>query len=83
MKGEVEGLLLGYGSIGRRHAEILSKAFPKLIIVDTKPEARERASERHPTANVFNSWKSLRESNWKPSRSVATIATWGPSHSEL
>jgi predicted dehydrogenase len=79
----MNGVLFGYGSIGRRHAAVLAATVEELAIVDTTAAARERAGAAHPTAAVFESLESFRRSSWDPDSTLAVIATWGPSHAEL
>ena len=79
----MNGVLFGYGSIGRRHAAVLDETVEELAIVDTRTAARERAEAAHPTAAVFDSLDSFHRSSWDPASTLAVIATWGPSHAEL
>ncbi len=79
----MNGVLFGYGSIGRRHGAVLAETVKELAIVDTTVAARERAAVAHPTATVFDGLESFRRSSWNPASTLAVIATWGPSHAEL
>lgn len=77
------GLLVGYGSIGRRHAEVLNEMFESLVIVDSDESARERAATAMPSARILENLQSLDPRLVDPKSVVAVIATWGPSHAEL
>jgi predicted dehydrogenase len=75
------GLLLGYGSIGRYHAPLLAERYGTLAVIDTDPSARNRAREALPHAVVAGSLEELGDWDW--TRTLAVIATWGPSHTAL
>jgi predicted dehydrogenase len=79
----VSGVVVGYGSVGHHHAQVLAKRYPKLAIVDAGGVARKRAAEDHPAATVAASLRELAATGWEHERSLAVIATWGPSHSEV
>lgn len=75
---EAIALLLGFGSIGRYHAAILSERYQGLAIVDVNPEARNSASEAYPEAVVRGSLDDVDSLGWDWSRTVAVAATWAP-----
>ena len=77
------GLLLGYGSIGRHHARLLSGMVSKLVIVDISDSARARAGQDHPGARVVDSLAALDGSGLQWASALGVIATLGPSHAEL
>ena len=79
----MNGVLFGYGSIGRRHASVLAGTVDELAVVDTKPAAREQAAAAHPAATVLDSLEGFDRVSWNPDSTLAVIATWGPSHAEL
>ena len=83
MKQDVTAILIGYGSIGRRHAKTLAGLRSDLIIVDGSQNARDQASKDHPGSKVAGNLDELdgRVKDWKST--VAVIASWGPSHSSL
>ena len=74
------GLVLGYGSIGRRHARILSELTETLAIVNRREAVREQARGAHPSARVTDSLDALDALGFPWKESLAVIATWGPSH---
>lgn len=76
-------LLIGYGSVGRRHAAALADMFPSLAIVETDSAARERARAAHPTSKVGSALAELDAERFPWRDTVAVIATWGPSHARL
>lgn len=77
------GLVLGVGSVGRRHARTLAALLGNLALVEAVPAAREAAAAEHPTARVVADLPSLDRHAPDYPRAVAVIATWGPSHAEL
>lgn len=77
------GLLIGYGSIGRRHGRIISPRYDSIAIVDQSPESRDRVSIDHPDAAVASDLNSLDRIGWKWADCTGIIATWGPSHFEI
>jgi predicted dehydrogenase len=75
-------VVIGYGSIGRRHALALAARSVRLVIVNRRASVRELAAAAHPEALVVDRLEALDPViNW--ARSAAVIATWGPSHAEL
>ena len=74
------GVVIGYGSIGRRHAQTLARRCSSLAIVNRRPEVRARASAEHPDAWVSADLESLDERGFPWHDAMAVIATWGPSH---
>lgn len=76
------GLLIGYGSIGWRHAQVLSEMCDPLVIVDAKEEARRQAAEALPTARTLRSIADLDGIALEP-ETLAVIATWGPAHASI
>ena len=76
------GVVVGYGSIGRRHAQLLAGMVRVLVLVDAQESARSRGESDFPAARVASSLDSVYdEMDW--ASSVAVIATWGPSHAEI
>ena len=73
-------MLIGYGSVGRRHAGVLSARYKRLAIVDTARDARDDAKALYPDAAVCGDLKELGEAGWDWAASLAVIATLGPSH---
>jgi predicted dehydrogenase len=77
------GVVIGYGSVGRRHAKQLEGLASKLVIVDSNARAREAAAEDFPSAVITDRLEALDGSAfWWPS-AVVVVATWGPSHANL
>jgi predicted dehydrogenase len=84
MTNEVStGVLIGYGSVGRRHARVLSALAPSLAIVEAKEPARAQAQADHPSALVVDSLDALDGHDVPWESALAVIATWGPSHAPL
>src|SRR5688500_2003242 len=77
------GLVVGYGSVGRRHAAAMAELFPELAIVEISAAARERALAAHPGSRVVASLDALGADEFRWGDSMAVIATWGPSHAAL
>lgn len=72
--------LIGYGSVGQRHAACLAQSFSPLAIIDQNPDAREAARARFPRAAVLASTEDLWRMGWEWEKTLVVIATWGPSH---
>jgi Predicted dehydrogenases and related proteins len=79
----VRAALIGFGSIGKRHARCLAQKFEELAIIDVDPPAREAAKSQFPKAHVLSSLTELWRLNWPWQEVLVVIATWGPSHYEL
>lgn len=79
----LDAVVVGYGSIGRRHVEALASRAGRMIVVDADPAARAAASRAHPRAEVFSSAEEVRASHQSLSGALGVIATWGPSHLEI
>src|SRR5690606_17571991 len=80
---KVRAALIGFGSIGKRHARCLAQKFEELAIIDVDPPAREAAKSQFPQAHVLSSLTELWRLNWPWQEVLVVIATWGPSHYEL
>ena len=76
-------LLIGYGSIGRRHARVLDQRYERFAIVDFNDSAMEKARCDFPTATVVRNLGELGGLDWDWSATLGVIATWGPSHSSV
>ncbi len=76
-------LIIGYGSIGHRHARILAALTPSLAIVNRREDVRARARRDHPGAQVVERLEELDRSSFPWESTLAVIATWGPSHAEF
>ena len=79
----LSALIIGYGSIGNRHARILGALTPSLAIVNRREDVRARALRDHPSARVVERLEDLDRSNFPWESTLAVIATWGPSHAEF
>lgn len=77
------GLVIGYGSIGRRHARVLRELTPSLAIVNRRETIRAQAQRDHPSAWVVDRLQALDELDFPWPATLAVIATWGPSHSDF
>ena len=78
--GKISGLLIGYGSVGWRHALKLAELTSDLTIVDTNADARSRALQAHPNARVAGSLQELDSAGFPWASTVSVIASWGPAH---
>jgi predicted dehydrogenase len=76
-------LVIGYGSIGYRHAKILAALTPSLAIVNRREDVRIRARRDHPGALVVEQLEELDRASFSWKSTLAVIATWGPSHAEF
>ncbi|MBI3637454.1 MAG: Gfo/Idh/MocA family oxidoreductase [Candidatus Rokubacteria bacterium] len=76
-------LVVGYGSVGRRHTQVLAEIAPTLVIADTNATARARGAHDYPAATVIADLKDLDAGGFPWAASVAVIATWGPSHAAI
>lgn len=76
-------IVIGYGSVGRRHAALLNNRYNALSVVDSNPIARQQASVDCDNATVASSLADLDRSNWDWTGTIAVIATWGPSHADI
>ncbi len=83
MSGSDVGLLIGFGSIGRRHGPVLMARTSRLAIVDNGDDALALARRDYPDAHVARSLEDLDGVGWPWIDTVAVIATWGPSHAEF
>lgn len=72
--------LIGYGSVGHRHAQCLAHRFTSLAIIDQNPHAREVAKAHFPQALVLPETADLWRLDWAWDQVLVVIATWGPSH---
>src|SRR5690242_456596 len=73
-------VVIGYGSIGRRHARTLAALGCSLVIVNRRENVRAQAKLDHPSARVIDRLQVLDRENFDWHSSVAVIASWGPSH---
>ena len=73
-------VVLGYGSIGRRHAAALAARGHALAIVNRGEPTRQRAAAEHPGAMVVSDIAALERAGFDWSAALGVIATWGPEH---
>lgn len=69
-------VVVGHGSVGRRHAADLARRGLDLRVVEVDAAARARAAEALPGVEIaadLGDWRG----------DLAVIATWGPSHAQL
>src|SRR4051794_18894303 len=83
MNAEHTALVIGYGSIGRRHARVLASLTPALVIVNRRESVRTQAAHDHPGARVVERLEELDQEDFPWADTLAVIATWGPSHASL
>ena len=84
MKKLDTGIIIGYGSIGKRHAKIMNEIVPKIIIIDNSKEKRENAKSDYPNAMVYERIKDIK--NWGEvtlGQAYSVISTLGPSHHKI
>ena len=79
------GLLVGAGSVGKRHAKVLERMCEQVVVVDGDPGVEQWVADelsQHVTfnGNLKNAVKTLKD---PPDRCVAIVATLGPSHHEI
>lgn len=79
----MRAVLIGFGSVGCRHAEVLSRRVSSLAIVDPLPRARASAQARYPRAVVLPALDHLWQLPWDWRDVFVVIATWGPSHYDV
>ena len=76
------GILVGAGSIGKRHARVLANRYQHLVVVDVDSNAREWATKELAcevtTAESLLQVAGVVEQH--SSQSTAVIANWGPQH---
>lgn len=76
------GIIVGVGSVGRRHATVMAGRYERLIVVDQDDNALEWAGKQLP--NVTRRVKSIDEVATEvaaePGAVTAVIASWGPHH---
>ena len=77
------GIVAGYGSVGKRHARLMSELVPRLAVIERNAEARAQAEADHPGAVVAADITALDGAALPWDGAVAVVATWGPSHAEI
>ena len=77
------GIVVGYGSMGRRHANAFATLTPALYVVDAAVPARDAARRERPTAVVAGDVAELDHLGLPWHSAIAVIATWGPSHAAI
>jgi predicted dehydrogenase len=77
------GLVIGFGSVGHKHARSLADLVPELVIADTNGPAREAAGAAHPGSTVVACLEELDRAGLPWSAVVAVVAAWGPAHASL
>lgn len=74
-------LVIGYGSIGKRHVERLQRFGHVSSIVDINEEVCRSAKQDFPRSQSGSKLTEISMPSWN--ETVAVIATWGPSHAEF
>jgi predicted dehydrogenase len=76
------GLIIGVGSVGRRHASVMARRYSQLVVVDVNAKAREWAAKEFGSATVCaTSLDEVAEFITLNCKDVtAVIASWGPHH---
>ena len=79
------GLLIGAGSVGKRHAAVLSGFCARLIVVDSDSSVGEWVEENLGTKASFftNLGEVVGSQSFDAASTLAVVATLGPSHLEL
>ena len=75
-------VLIGYGSVGRFHARLLSSRYLKTAIVARNEATQADVRMDFPGAVVARDLNALDELGWRWEETLAVIATWGPSHAQ-
>ena len=70
-------ILIGYGSVGRRHAEVVRNNGHQVVIVDHDKDARNHAIKTYPNATVISD---IEQIDHTAQYSAGIIATWAPTH---
>lgn len=73
----MKSLLIGFGSIGRRHLRELSSRSQEVVVYDLRnnfPEIIEEVGNAH----FYSDWETLTASH--KSFDFAVVSTWGPNH---
>ena len=76
-------MLIGCGSIGQRHARLLHDRYEQFAIVDFDDGALDRARAEFPGAPAVRDLYQLDTLHWTWDKTLAVIATWGPSHAAV
>ena len=73
-------ILIGYGSIGGKHANVLKSCSSKLIIIDPKFKNNKFLLNQQQNINaaLLENWHSIQFDRIKPD--VVVVANWGPDH---
>ena len=76
------GLIVGVGSVGKRHAKVMADRFDSLFVIDTNDAALQWATSQLQTdLRCAKSLQALAdEIRSCAATTSAVIATWGPSH---
>jgi len=75
-------ILVGYGSIGIKHANFLKSCSSKLVIIDPKFSSNKPLLDQQQNTNI------IQLENWNSTRfnlneqDVVVVANWGPDHSQ-
>jgi predicted dehydrogenase len=75
-------VVLGFGSIGRRHSQALERIGACLAIVNRGAPARRAALDAHPAARIAPTLDALDETGFPWFDAAAVVASLGPSHAE-
>lgn len=76
-------VLIGYGSVGRRHARALAGRYRKLAVLDLQDASLESARSTFPDAVFGRGVSDLDDVSWDWGATLGVIATWGPSHASM
>ena len=77
----VRNLLIGCGSVGKKHLSKLIELGQKIWVVDPNEDARQFALSRSDLiSGVFPSIESFLKAEGAPLINLAVIANWGPDH---
>ena len=80
--GDSLGILVGAGSVGKRHAAVMAARYRQIVVIDVSSSAREWAStELAGNVTACPSLSEVRDVLTQfGSNTTAVIANWGPSH---
>ena len=75
-------ILVGYGSIGIKHANFLKSCSSKLVIIDPKFSSNKPLLNQQQNTNItqLETWNSTRFN--LNEQDVVVVANWGPDHSQ-
>lgn len=77
------GVVVGYGSVGQLHARLLATRCEAVALVDPRPDLPSHEPTTGIALRGAPSLAALDASGWPWERTVAVIASWGPTHAAV